>query len=217
VELDAFFYQGLDCTGQLGSDGFGAALSPNEGWQELTGVLVAPTGTQSALFRLGGVTSYLCSDYCWAGAASFDQVYVEGEAVPAPPQTWITSGPPAVDQRCVGDLRVLRLGAFDLRVQPRRGAVRGLHLTDLVYRTRGRAPCLPRPRDQYDERHRWVDLSWNGPSRASFDVYRNGLRVATIQATSYTDNFGPKSHGTYTYKVCAPAISSCSNQTTASF
>ncbi len=62
-----------------------------------------------------------------------------------------------------------------------------------------------------------VDLSWNGPSGASFDVYRNGTKIATAQATSYTDNINKKGSATYTYRVCASAASTCSNDASVSF
>jgi hypothetical protein len=62
-----------------------------------------------------------------------------------------------------------------------------------------------------------VDLSWNGPSGASFDVYRNGLKIATVQASSYTDNINKKGSGSYAYRVCAPSIGSCSNEAVVSF
>jgi hypothetical protein len=66
-----------------------------------------------------------------------------------------------------------------------------------------------------------VDLSWNGPSGTRFDVYRrtstSSVRIATVQATSYTDNVNSKGSATYTYRVCAPELSSCSNDATVSF
>jgi hypothetical protein len=62
---------------------------------------------------------------------------------------------------------------------------------------------------------RKVDLSWNGPSGASFDVSRNGVTIATVQATAYTDTI--TNRGSYTYRVCAPAASSCSNDPSVSF
>jgi PKD domain/IPT/TIG domain len=61
-----------------------------------------------------------------------------------------------------------------------------------------------------------VDLSWSGPSGASFDIYRNGARIATVQGGSYTDSLGRKGQGTYAYKVCA-AVSVCSNTATVTF
>jgi PKD repeat protein len=61
-----------------------------------------------------------------------------------------------------------------------------------------------------------VDLSWSGPSGASYDVYRNGTKIATLSTTAYTDTVG-KGPGSYTYQVCATALSSCSNEATVSF
>jgi PKD repeat protein len=60
-----------------------------------------------------------------------------------------------------------------------------------------------------------VDLSWNGPSGTSFDVYRNGSKVASLQAFSYTDTVTGK--GSFTYRVCAPGNSVCSNTASVSF
>jgi len=92
--LDATFYQGLDCTGPLRSgDSVGGALDLYGAWTELAGTLVAPAGTQSALFRISGEVGFLCDDWCGGAAAYVDDVYVEGTTVPAPPQTWIISGP----------------------------------------------------------------------------------------------------------------------------
>jgi PKD repeat protein len=60
-----------------------------------------------------------------------------------------------------------------------------------------------------------VDLAWNGASGTSFDVYRNGTRIASLQAFSYTDTVTGK--GSFSYKVCASATAICSNEATASF
>ena len=62
-----------------------------------------------------------------------------------------------------------------------------------------------------------VDLSWTGPVGASFDVSRNGTRIATVQTTAYTDQINQKGSGTYTYKVCAAEFASCSDPVTVSF
>jgi PKD repeat protein len=62
-----------------------------------------------------------------------------------------------------------------------------------------------------------ADLFWTGASGTSFDVYRNGVRIATVQTTSYMDNINKRGPGIYTYKVCAPATNSCSNDATVSF
>jgi PKD repeat protein len=62
-----------------------------------------------------------------------------------------------------------------------------------------------------------VDLAWSGPSGVSFDVYRNGGVIATVQSSAYTDNLNAKGSGTYAYRVCVPLDSVCSNQVTVSF
>jgi len=62
-----------------------------------------------------------------------------------------------------------------------------------------------------------VDLSWNGPSGTSFDVYRDGTRIASVQATAYTDNLNKRGSGTYLYRVCAVGASTCSNDVSVSF
>jgi PKD repeat protein len=62
-----------------------------------------------------------------------------------------------------------------------------------------------------------VDLSWSGSGAASFDVYREGTTIATVQTSPYTDNIDRKGSGTYRYKVCEAGTSTCSDQTTVSF
>jgi PKD repeat protein len=61
---------------------------------------------------------------------------------------------------------------------------------------------------------RKVDLSWTGQG-GSFDVFRSGARVATVQVTTYTDAVAGR--GTYTYQVCTAAGATCSNQITFEF
>jgi len=62
-----------------------------------------------------------------------------------------------------------------------------------------------------------ADLSWSGPSGASFDLYRSGTKIATVQTTAYTDNINTKGPGSYTYKVCEAGATTCSNDATVSF
>jgi PKD repeat protein len=64
-----------------------------------------------------------------------------------------------------------------------------------------------------------VDLTWNGPGGASFDVYRDGGKIATVTATAYTDNLGKAPPGSHTYQVCQAAVpnSTCSNAVTVTF
>ena len=61
-----------------------------------------------------------------------------------------------------------------------------------------------------------VDLSWNGVAGTSFDVYRDGAKIASLQATAYTDVV-PKGPGSHKYRVCATAAAACSNDATVSF
>jgi len=63
-----------------------------------------------------------------------------------------------------------------------------------------------------------VDLSWNGMSGSSIDVYRNSMKWATPNDGSETDAINKKGNGTYTYKVCAAGTTtSCSNTATVVF
>jgi hypothetical protein len=61
-----------------------------------------------------------------------------------------------------------------------------------------------------------VDLSWNGPA-GGFDIYRNAITLATVQANAYTDKLNKTGSGAYTYKVCAAAVSVCSDPVTVTF
>jgi PKD repeat protein len=82
-------------------------------------------------------------------------------------------------------------------------AITLIHLSARGYKVKGRQK---------------VDLSWNGAGGASYDVYRDGAKIATIQASSYTDDLNRKGSATYTYKVCAQAVPTvCSNEATVSF
>jgi PKD repeat protein len=60
-----------------------------------------------------------------------------------------------------------------------------------------------------------VNLSWNAASGTSFDVYRDGARIASLQGFSYTDTVTGR--GSFTYKVCVSADSVCSNAASVSF
>jgi len=60
-----------------------------------------------------------------------------------------------------------------------------------------------------------VNLSWSEAGGTSFDIYRNGTKIASLQAFSYADTVTGR--GSFTYKVCAAATAICSNDTTANF
>jgi hypothetical protein len=106
VDLGAAFYATPDCTGSSSSAFFGA--SPvGGGWQQMTGGLAAPPGTQSARFSLDVIGGCIgaCQDpepcYCGIGA-NFDDVEVDGLGDSTPPaissftptsgpeETWVT-------------------------------------------------------------------------------------------------------------------------------
>ena len=63
-----------------------------------------------------------------------------------------------------------------------------------------------------------VDLTWTGFSATMIDVFRNGVRVNTVQNQGrVTDMLNKKGGGSYTYKVCDAGTSSCSNNASVSF
>jgi hypothetical protein len=91
--MGATFYQGADCTGTASSDSIGD-FAVDGGWEQLTGVLIAPPGTQSALFSVG--TSSEC-DYaagCYV-SANFDDLDVEDSVLTTPTIKWFapSTGP----------------------------------------------------------------------------------------------------------------------------
>jgi hypothetical protein len=96
VWLSASFFQTPDCTGGASAVSFNARASGNDAWQQATGDLNAPSGTQSVLFGIGASTNYTCDDYCYP-SASFDDLDVVAAVAPdtTPPETTITSGPSA--------------------------------------------------------------------------------------------------------------------------
>jgi len=64
-----------------------------------------------------------------------------------------------------------------------------------------------------------VDLSWNGATSATIDVFRNGTLIATVSNTgAYTDSIGVRGGNVrYTYKVCEAARQNCSNEVVVRF
>jgi hypothetical protein len=58
-----------------------------------------------------------------------------------------------------------------------------------------------------------VDLRWSGAPGTAVDIYRNGSRITTVSNTgSYTDRFGTRTRGTFTYRVCVAGSQTCSNE-----
>jgi hypothetical protein len=89
VALGAEFYSTPDCSGPSSSAGLDAAPLGG-GWQQVTGALAAPPGTQSARFALsiGGGCHGGCEDPdpCYCGiSANFDDVEVEDVGDTSPP------------------------------------------------------------------------------------------------------------------------------------
>lgn len=76
----------------------------------------------------------------------------------------------------------------------------------------------------YKAKRFWsADLSWNGPTSTSIDIYRNGAKInTTANDGSYTDAINQKGKGkgkkggqaTYTYQVCEEGTFACSNEAT---
>jgi hypothetical protein len=69
----ATFYQAPNCTGPASIDSITEVASWDETWQMLKGELLAPTGTESALFAV--YQWAWCADYCGL-MGEFDDVYV---------------------------------------------------------------------------------------------------------------------------------------------
>jgi hypothetical protein len=82
VELGATFYQGADCSGATSSDSLGESPS-GEGWQQLTGTLIAPAGTEAARFDVG--VWQWCANYSGcAFSTKVDDLDVEDAVVTTP-------------------------------------------------------------------------------------------------------------------------------------
>jgi len=64
-----------------------------------------------------------------------------------------------------------------------------------------------------------VDLTWNGLSGSSVDIYRNGSIIASAANDGgHTDSINKKGGGvTYTYQVCDAGTSNCTNSVSVSF
>jgi hypothetical protein len=63
-----------------------------------------------------------------------------------------------------------------------------------------------------------AELSWNGLSATSVDVFRDNVKVTTTSNDgAHTDALSKRGGGSYTYKVCASGTTTCSNQANVSF
>jgi len=63
----------------------------------------------------------------------------------------------------------------------------------------------------------FVDLNWEGATTSNVDIYRNGdLRTTTANDGTHTD-VDKKLKDTFTYKVCEPDTTTCSNEAIVEF
>jgi len=63
-----------------------------------------------------------------------------------------------------------------------------------------------------------ADLSWNGASAGSVDIYRNGSMITTTANDgAYTDVTSQKGGGSFTYRVCDAGTNNCSADATVYF
>lgn len=79
----------------------------------------------------------------------------------------------------------------------------GITLTATRYKVKGR---------------QYADLAWSGATSTNVDIFRDGVKIATVaNSGSYTDNIGKVGGGSYTYQVCEAGTSTCSNTATVTF
>ena len=63
-----------------------------------------------------------------------------------------------------------------------------------------------------------ADLTWNGATSTSVDVYRDNVRITTTANDgAHTDNIGRRGGGSYVYRVCEAGTTTCSNNATVTF
>jgi endonuclease/exonuclease/phosphatase family metal-dependent hydrolase len=63
-----------------------------------------------------------------------------------------------------------------------------------------------------------ADLAWSGATSTKVDIYRDGaFLTTTTNDGSHTDHIDNTGGGSYTYRVCEEATSTCSNEATVTF
>ena len=60
-----------------------------------------------------------------------------------------------------------------------------------------------------------IALQWNPADNV--DVYRNGVKIASVNGGSYDDDTKSKGAGSYQHQVCLAGTTACSNMTTTVF
>jgi hypothetical protein len=69
-----------------------------------------------------------------------------------------------------------------------------------------------------DKGNRYSYLNWSGSNAESFDIYRDGQRIASVfRDTQYTDSLGKGGNQAYVYKVCEAGTQTCTSTITVSF
>jgi len=63
-----------------------------------------------------------------------------------------------------------------------------------------------------------VDLSWSGAITSTVDIWRDGIKIDTVNNSgSYSDNTGANGGATYVYKLCEVESNDCSDDVTVYF
>jgi CubicO group peptidase (beta-lactamase class C family) len=66
--------------------------------------------------------------------------------------------------------------------------------------------------------YEFVDLTWTGVAGANAEIFRNGVRIATMANTgAYTDATGKQGVRTLNYRVCQAGAGICTNTATVTF
>lgn len=63
-----------------------------------------------------------------------------------------------------------------------------------------------------------ADLTWDGATTTNVDIKRNGVVIATVaNSGAHRDHIDQRGSATYTYEVCEPDTTTCSNEDTVVF
>jgi len=103
VEMDANFFPSSDCTGTPTGTSLVSSAVGGSAWQQATGTVLAPLGTQSVLFNIS--VNGVCYGSC-SLEANFDDLFLDqaGDATPPSISSFTpTSGPPGTSVAISGD------------------------------------------------------------------------------------------------------------------